>query len=458
MSTGKSALPLKLSRYVVTSEVLAIRGDSRARRVLYSTRSGEILVFDESAWHTLESGKIDHLPENLRQQAYAAGILVPAAEDELDTLLRENQAAIAADDVLYQVIQPTAWCQLDCGYCGQAHRHERLAQSDQSALLERIQSRLASGRYRELEIGWFGAEPLAGLEVMRNLSPKLYALATAFGCTYSAKIVTNGVALTTATADELVHKHHVREAEITLDGPAAEHDRRRYTKRGGPSFHKIFANLCAVAHATTLGLVVRCNVDRSNADAVPELIDILAAAGLQPRIRFYTSPVHAWGNDAHLRSLSKDDYAALELEWLAQLHRLGFAVGLVPQRRPIVCLSVRSDAEVVDATGATYNCTEVSYVPSYGTPNLYALRLPGAPRKPPRQVPEAARLSNFNTEIRTGTQPACAACRMLPVCGGQCPKSWHEGHEPCPSARHNMPQRLSMLLAASLASSASRCP
>ncbi len=451
MSNETEATPLKLSRYVIASEPLAIRGQDRAHQVIYSTRSGEILIFDEFAWRLIVSGAIDRLPPTLRQQARAAAILVPADEDELGCVLRENRAAIAADDVLYQVIQPTAWCQLGCGYCGQEHSDARLAEDDQAALLERLEARLAGGRYRELQVGWFGAEPLAGLGVMRALSPRLRALAAASGCSYRAKIVTNGLALTVAVAEELVREHQVSEAEVTLDGLAEDHDRRRHTKRGGPTFAAILGNLIAVARQTTLGLVIRCNVDRSNAAGVPALIDALAEAGLQSRIRFYTSPVHAWGNDAHLRALSKDDYAAMELEWLAQLHRCGFAVGLIPQRRPIVCMSVRDDAEVIDATGATYNCTEVSYVPSYGSPNLYALRLPGAPRSRPRQVPEATRLRDFNAGILAGAEPSCAACPMLPVCGGQCPKSWHEGHEPCPSARRNMPQRLSMLLAAGLA-------
>ena len=51
------------------------------------------------------------------------------------------------------------------------------------------------------------------------------------------------------------------------------------------------------------------------------------------------------------------------------------------------------------------------------------------------------RLGNFNERIRQGEYP-CSTCRMLPVCGGACPKSWLEGIEPCPSAKSNVEQRL----------------
>src|SRR5690606_25403172 len=158
------------------------------------------------------------------------------------------------------------------------------------------------------------------------------------------------------------------------------------------------------------------------------------------RVQFYASPVYAWGNDADRTALSQDEFARMELEWLALPLRLGFQVGLVPQRRPIVCLSVPRQGEAVDAYVVALNCTEVPYVPSYGQPNQYQMEVPVNivrfhPR--PAEAP-AARLRDFNQQLLAGQHRQCARCRMLPVCGGQCPKSWHEGHEPCPSAKRNM--------------------
>ena len=55
---------------------------------------------------------------------------------------------------------------------------------------------------------------------------------------------------------------------------------------------------------------------------------------------------------------------------------------------------------------------------------------------------------NFNAEVRQGKYP-CSTCRMLPVCGGSCPKQWREGIEPCPSAKQNIEQRLLLSYAVS---------
>lgn len=434
---------LTLSRYVVASDALTTSRVPRARRLVFSTRSGEILILDDALWTLVHGNRIERLPEGIRARLVEARVLVDASEDELAAIIGENLRAIAAHDVLYQVVQPTAWCQLGCHYCGQAHTRRQLDPCGQDAFLERVRTRLASGGYRELLLGWFGAEPLAGLPVIRRLSAEAHKLAASFGCDYAGRIVTNGLALTPAIARELVEELHVREAEITLDGLADAHDQRRATKRGKGTFERIFGNLHAVAAATPLHLTVRCNVDHTNADAVAPLIEALAEAGLVNRVRFYTSPVYAWGNDAHLAALTREGYAERELDWLALQLRLGFRVGLIPPRRKIVCMSVQRDAEVIDAYGASYNCTEVPYVPAYGTPSLYQISL----RRPAPMAAPARALRDFNQRVLARALPSCPTCPMLPVCGGQCPKAWQEDHEPCPSAKLNMRQRLNLLLA-----------
>lgn len=439
---------LKRSQYLVPSDRLSIAQTTGQWRVVFSTRSGSILTLSETVWELIERGDFDRLPRSSREQLVSARVLVPDEEDELATIVQENLEAIDAHPVLYEVIQPTAWCQLACGYCGQAHAGQQLSAGDQEALLERLGRRLASGRYTHLKIGWFGAEPLAALHVLRRLSPRLQALAREHRCGYSARIVTNGLALTPAVADELVSLG-ISEAEITLDGVGVTHDTRRPTKTGLGTYARIFDHVRTAADTAGLKVVVRCNVDRHNVDAVDALANALADAGLAERVSFYASPVYSWGNDAQAESLQPGAYAEQEIEWLAHQMRLGFTVGLVPPRRKIVCMSVQREAEVVDAYGTTFNCTEVPYVPAYGEPNVYALTFHGRgaddEARPSATAPLALR--HFNEAVLNGTQSACADCRMLPVCGGHCPKAWQEGHPPCPPAKYNMPERLNLLFA-----------
>lgn len=416
-------------------------------RVVFSTRSGAILTLTQRVWQLIENYRFEELASKTRQQLIESEILVPNDEDELAVVIQQNARAIQEYNVLYQVVQPSAWCQLDCSYCGQQHTKQRLTEEHQQEFLQRLRGRLASGSYQHLKIGWFGGEPLAGMSVIRSLGARTQALAQEFGCTYSARIITNGFTLTPTLARELVQKHLVQEAEVTLDGLAQHHDRLRFTKARKGSFQRIFSNLVEVASTTEMRVVVRCNVNRSNSEGVAPLIERLAEEGLAPLISFYTSPVYAWGNDAHETALSKEEYASLELQWLLLQLRLGFKIGLIPPRRQIVCMSVQRDAEVLDAYGSMYNCTEVPYVPAYGQPNAYEIRIPITGIRSMVSDAPPKRLHNFNEQILQGEHRECAKCAMLPVCGGHCPKAWHEQHEPCPSAKINMRDRLNVLFA-----------
>jgi uncharacterized protein len=303
----------------------------------------------------------------------------------------------------------------------------------------RIERRLANDNFEELEVGWFGAEPLLGLGAMRRLSPRLRSTASAQGVTYSAKIVTNGLRLTSALARELVVDHEVDTAEVTLDGPPAIHDGRRHTKSGRPSFAQIFGNLRSVmADDVPLKLRLRCNVDTRNVETVDELIDLIADAGLSAGVEMYLAPVYSWGNDADSRSLAPQEFAAREIEWLAHMQAREFTISLLPERHTIVCLAVRPHGELIDADGTLFNCTEVSYVPSYGRPNRYALGNVRADHEPSAPAP----FRDFTESIADGRQTLCADCFFLPACGGSCPKQWSEGRIPCPPAKHNLSERL----------------
>ncbi len=437
---------MKISHYHVVTPPFFDEIEQCFKRVLYATRTSEVRVIDEDSWNNLEDGRFDLLPKEILFELVDIELIVPADEDELKTILHRNDAAAIDDDSLYLVIQPTASCQLGCHYCGQEHTNKLLSDEEQQLFIKRTRTKLSEKKFRNLSIAWFGAEPLVGISVMRTLTPELQALATSFGCQYQAKIITNGLALTDKIATEIVNELGVNSIEITLDGVAEFHDNRRMQKNGKPTFDKIFVNLISLANRQDLDveIIIRCNVDRQNYESVSPLLLMLASFGLQERINFYIAPIHSWGNDAHTRSLEAEEFAAWEIRWLSEMVELGFKPAFIPSRKPVVCMAVKRSAELVDAYGSIFNCSEVSYVPTYGKDNEYAIaHLSGK-----QTLGKRERLGNFNEQISQGKYP-CSDCRMLPVCGGACPKAWLEGLEPCPSAKRNIEQRLLLSYAVS---------
>lgn len=432
-------MALKLSHYHVVSRPVFDQLEEQTKRAIFVTRTSNFRVIDEGSWHLIEQGKFQQLPSDILAELIDIELLVPEEEDELQTIIQQNQATITEDSDLYLVVQPTAYCQLGCHYCGQEHSPNMMSEEAQKQFIERTKKKLETGKFTSLSIGWFGGEPLVGLSVIRSLTPQLKALATEFNCSYAAKIVTNGLALTSKIAKELIEDLHITFIEVTLDGTKEYHDIRRMQKSGLPTFSKIFTNIINLANQKDLevSLSIRCNVDYQNYEAVSPLLHELAKANLQDKVKFYVAPIHSWGNDAHKQSLSKEEFAELEIFWLSEMIELGFYPQLIPGRVPIVCMAVSPNSELVDAYGNIFNCTEVSYVPTYGTPNEYAIDHLSGQKMPGSRE----RLGNFNQKVSQGNYP-CSTCKMLPVCGGGCPKSWAENLEPCPSAKYNIEDRL----------------
>jgi uncharacterized protein len=433
------------SRYVVASPALSLDGAAGVT-VVFSTRSQRAVVMARSLWQAVEERRFSDLPAAVRDELADADVLVPEGTDELALVLAESRRAAAASTTLYECLQPSAACNLGCGYCGQAHRRRTLDAEAQAAIAARVDKKLASERYRLLRIGWFGAEPLAGLDTIRSLTAQLRKTAARHRCAYDAHMVTNGFSLSPAVADELVDGLGVSEVEITLDGPPETHDRRRATKAGRPTFDRILKNLIYLAGRAPreVRVVVRCNVDRSNAADVPALIELLARHELGSRVDLYFAPIHDWSNGADEAALDAAEYAHEEIEWLAHAARRGFRPALLPAAKPVVCMAVNPHAELIDPYGQVFNCSEAPLVPAYGHPNSYALEtLDG-----PRSSPAAERLAHFWDDVADG-RFGCSRCPMLPVCGGACPKQWHEGRAPCPSAKKNLGERLMLALALS---------
>lgn len=434
-------MALKLSHYHVASPSV-MDGSAGSRRVVFATRSGKARVLDESIWR-LVCNDPDQLSAGVRDDLVGIHLLVDEGEDELRSVVDENQQAIDDFRCLSLVVTPTAQCQLGCGYCGQEHSARWLSPQHQEAFVQQAARKLENSTYERVDLCWFGAEPLIGMSVIRELTPRLRSVAESRSCSFRARVITNGLALSKRIARELVQKHGVVSIDITLDGPPEYHDARRDTKAGTPTFRRIFSNLVSLAESNLpVKVNLRVNVDEGNWPGVSTLIRMLADAGLQKKINCYFAPIHSWGNDAHKKALSAEEYATLEVGWHAELLLAGFSSNLLPDRKRVVCLAVQRDGLLVDAKGTLFHCTEAPYVPGYGEPTQMAIGSVESGEEGERRQP----LASFNDDVLKGKYD-CSSCAMLPVCGGACPKLWKEGIAPCPSTLQNMPQRLLLTLA-----------
>jgi uncharacterized protein len=132
----------------------------------------------------------------------------------------------------------------------------------------------------------------------------------------------------------------------------------------------------------------------------------------------------------------KPEFAELEIEWIIEMYKNGFQPFLYPGRVKSVCMAVSPTSEMYDAYGNVFNCTEVSYVPVYENTNYVLGNL-----KKDEKINTERMHTNWNDQI-LNNEFQCHSCKMLPVCGGGCPKQWHEGRAACPSPKYNIKERL----------------
>lgn len=432
---------MKLSRYLVKASFL----QSEIQKILVlSTRSGVLRAFDFLTWTYLEEKRWDLLAKELLQELAADFFIVKENEDEFKTILHENMTHINTSGALYKVLQPTAYCPLGCDYCGQVHHPKLMRPEIQEAILLRTGQELSAHSYQSLRIGWFGGEPLSGIKVIEELTPKFQTLCRERNVVYDAAIVTNGLLLTEYIAQKLIHELGVGSFEITLDGTAEFHDQRRHTKNFGKTFDKIYANLLRLVEqkSADIKVSIRCNVDERNQEGVDGLIEKLAQDGLHQHIYFYVASVYSWGNDAHQLSLARQEFADREIEWLVKMQQLGFKRPncYLPARKKMVCMTVNPSSSLIDPFGSIFHCTEVSLVPTYERAGGKHVYQAGHILSSQANTPQVD-LRGFYKDLGI-LEYECPSCVMFPTCGGGCPKQWKEGHIPCPATKYNIQKRM----------------
>jgi uncharacterized protein len=238
-----------------------------------------------------------------RDQDYfrSRGYLTALDPDEERHLLVRIAATLHETDLAQSrtgfMFVPTYVCNLRCSYCFQSHQlhaghgpWNQILTSEQvdhafgvvdqfaapgamARALGLVDTTLdASPMAQPSDIGLFGGEPL--LEATLSVVTHIVSEANRRGRSVSA--ITNGVDLDKFVA--LLGPGKIRELQITLDGPADIHDRRRVGPGLRATFDKIVEGIeLSLDHQ--VDVTVRINVDTSNIEGLDRLDDYFMKRG-----------------------------------------------------------------------------------------------------------------------------------------------------------------------------------
>lgn len=334
------------------------------------------------------------------------------------------------------ILMPTYDCNLRCAYCFQDHmrtnpRYSHLLHSMSKSTVDRIVKGMLDietnhdvpppDRYVR-NITFFGGEPL----LARNRPVIDYIIEKVRGIGKAAfSAISNATEL--EAYQDLLNPEDIRTIQVTIDGPADEHDQRRIYADGSGSFARIAKNV-TMALEQGVQIQARMNTDRLNIQFLPQLAEEMIARGWDtyPNFSAYTAPIHASNDNIDVRTtfnswtLDKTlnemrlQYPALHImkrpdDSLKDMARRLIESQGTPALHSQFC-GAHAGMYVIDPFANVYACWERT-----GDENI---RIGHITREGKYEI--ASQLSQMWRSRNVTTNKICRQCRYALNCGGGC--------------------------------------
>jgi uncharacterized protein len=368
------------------------------------------------------------LPAALPEAALReARFLVDTEREEraLEDAARAEWAAEAAATPTQLVLVPSFGCNLACTYCYQEVMETTggLMSAEVLEAFFRYVDRHHAAETPRPYVTLFGGEPLVDTPAHRERVAAVLAGARARGV--EVAVVTNGYDVEPFLP--ALSAGPVKEVQVTLDGPAAVHDRRRPHASGRGTFDRILAGIDGLVGAG-VPVNLRVVVDRENLATLPALAELALARGWLdlPAARFKTQlgrNYELFGCASRQRREALLDRVELWARFVAlaeehpvlrRFHRPRFhgighlaASGELPAPNFDACPATKTEW-AFGPDGTIYGCTATVGHPSHALGRFHP-----EVRRDDRAVEAWRARSTF-------TIPECRGCALAPVCGGGC--------------------------------------
>lgn len=271
-----------------------------------------------------------------------------------------------------------------------------------------------SGPVRQLEVDFFGGEPLLNAAMLKELVQYGRQREKDSGKKINFTLTTNALLVDEDIIDFVIDNHI--SVILSLDGRPATNDRHRILNNGDGSYHDIVPRIKKMVESNPISYYIRGTFTRHNLDFSSDLRHILDlgfdAVSLEPAI----GPKNGY-------SIEEEDLPQVLAEYdrltdlLRTYHQLGrdvhfFHYNLDLQKGP--CLAKRQSGcgagveyLVVTPEGDIYPCHQFVGEDEFLMGNIYGAELDGG-------------ISKKFTNNRLGDKSECRRCWTRNFCGGGC--------------------------------------
>ena len=392
---------MKWSKYNILSK------SDKYGHLLFNTMSMVFLQInneDLPAWLELKSNpdKVSEIPNG--DFLLKSRIIVKDDEEDLNVYLTDVLKNRYNSCDLALTILPTRGCNFGCIYCYEQERPMiNMSEDTEQAIIRFVKS---NPNLKRLSVVWYGGEPLINFPSIRRLSEAFIRM----GIEYSAKMVCNGYLLTEEIANE-IERLKIRNIQITFDGTADIHDKRRPLLGGQPTYEKIMSNLkylLSVNHSVTID--IRSNIDRRNMGGYHKFYEEFRKEIPDSRVTLYPGFVSDLLSDECVSvedNISEGGYKAQFALDIFNCYGIEIKAFL-PKFRRHSCVASKYFAFVIGPEGEIYKCWRMAGNKEQTLGNV-------------RSRLDLAKFSRYLVGADYTRDPKCLNCEFITLCGGGCP-------------------------------------
>jgi uncharacterized protein len=344
---------------------------------------------------------------------------------------------VTAPPAFHVLAKPTgAQCNLDCAYCfflskEALYPDSRFRMTDE-ALETYTRQYIEAQRTPEVTFAWQGGEPtLMGLDFFRR-AVELQRTYQKPGTEISNTIQTNGTLLDDEWGEFLREQRFL--VGLSMDGPAAFHDRYRVDKGGKPTHEKVMrAARLLQEHGAEFNIL--CTVNSANADhpvAVYRFFrdevrtQFIQLIPIVERVNADGRSFLQEGNTVTDRSVRPDQWGRFLIgvfdEWVRRdvgqvfVQMFDAALASWVGSAPAVCIFAPTcgDALALEHNGDLYSCDHF-VEPKYLLGNIGGLAMV--------DLVGSEQQRSFGRDKLDGLPRYCRECDVRFACHGECPKN-----------------------------------
>lgn len=378
--------------------------------ILYNCWYETLVAIEEPLKELFEQDSVDKIAE-VHPQFYdylvKKKFIISDEINEFEEVVDRWKQMDTDESILSITINPTMNCNMSCWYCYEKHDKETFISEElNSAIMKLIEQKNNQFQLKELNIGFFGGEPLLAFnKAVFPLLTKIRELCQIHTISMGANFVTNAYLLTDEVVNKLSDLHLNKPIcfQITLDGNEKFHNEVRHTATGSGSYTKIISHLKNVLRHNML-VILRFNCTIKNIKSFIDVLSDLHDLSDEEKKNLVIDLQHVWQDVV----LSKPEFESLQNEIRTYFRKEGFNVKELKHIDTSRCYADKDNHFVINYNGDLYNCT----ARDFNSKNKEGVLSEDG-------ILEWNNKKDLRTSIKYGNE-TCHICKIYPLCHGDC--------------------------------------